>query len=82
VSFRYDLVQPNMSDSRESFQVFSPRLLFRTDFVSNEEIVLQYNRYQLGSAVKLDYPFDERMMTNPAIRADENVISLIATMWW
>jgi hypothetical protein len=82
VSFRYDLVQPNMSDSRESFQVFSPRILLRTDFITNEEIVLQYNRYQLGANVKPNYPYDERMMTNPAIRPDENVVSLIATMWW
>ena len=49
-----------MDDSRESFQVFSPRLLLRTDFISHEEIVLMYNRYHLGSAVKLNYPYDER----------------------
>jgi hypothetical protein len=81
-SFRYDIVQPNMNDSRESFQVISPRLMFRTDFISHEEIVLMYNHYVLGSNVKPNYPYDERMMTNPAIRPDENVVSLIATMWW
>ena len=71
-----------MSDSRESFQVLSPRILLRTDFITHEEIVLQYNRYFLGSNVKLNYPFDELAMTDPTVRADKDVFTLMATMWW
>jgi hypothetical protein len=74
---RVDLVQPNMDDSRESFQAFSPRLLFRTEFVSHEQIILQYTRYHLGQRTKLSYPYDS-MKFNP----DPNVLSLIATLWW
>jgi hypothetical protein len=76
-SVRYDNVQPNMSDARESFQQISPRLLFRTDFVSNEQIILQYTRYFLNERTHLSYPFDQTK-----VAADENVISLIATLWW
>jgi hypothetical protein len=82
VSARFDVVQPNMDDSRESFQVLSPRILLRTDFITHEEIVFQYNRYFLGSNVKLNYPFDELAMTDPTVRADKNVFTLMATMWW
>jgi len=74
---RFDFVQPNMDDSRESFSVISPRVLFRTEFVSNEQIVVQYSRYNLGSRTRLSFPFDQTKVT-----PDHNVFSIIATMWW
>jgi hypothetical protein len=78
LSGRYDNVQPNMNDSTETFQVLSPRLVLRTDFVSNEEIVLQYSRYLMGAHTRLPHPWDGR----PGTTADRNVVSIIATMWW
>jgi hypothetical protein len=74
---RFDFVQPNMDDSRESFAEISPRILLRTDFISNEQIIVQYTRYFLNSRTRLSFPFDQ-MRVNP----DENVFSLIATLWW
>jgi hypothetical protein len=78
VSGRYDNVQPNMNDNTETFHVFSPRLLLRSGFVSNEEIVLQYTHYILGNHTKLPDPWDQR----PNITPDKQVVSIIATMWW
>jgi hypothetical protein len=66
-----------MNDSRESFTVITPRLLFRTQFISNEQVILQYTRYFLGSRTKLSFPFDQTKVT-----PDKDVVSLIATMWW
>ena len=82
LSGRVDVVQPDLDHSAQSFQVLSPRVLLRTDFLSHEEVVLKYDRYFLGSDTRLNYPFDEQMARDPFFRADENVFSLIATFWW
>jgi hypothetical protein len=47
---RVDTVNPNMANSTEqSFYVFSPRLIFRSEFVTHEAIVLQYSYYKYGA---------------------------------
>jgi hypothetical protein len=82
LSGRVDVVQPDLDHSAQSFQVLSPRVLLRTDFLSHEEVVLKYDRYFLGSDTRLNYPFDEQMARDPFFHADENVFSLTATFWW
>jgi hypothetical protein len=82
LSGRVDVVRPDLDDSAQSFQILSPRVLLRTDFLSHEEIVLKYDRYFLGSRTRLNYPFDEQMARDPYFHADENVFSLTATFWW
>jgi len=62
---RYDWVQPNMDDSTHSFMVFSPRLVFRTAFVTHEQIMLQYQYYTYGDwynnnpSISLPYPYGQ-----------------------
>jgi hypothetical protein len=46
---RLDTVNPNMSDSNQTFYVFSPRLIFRSEFVTHEAVVLQYSYYKYGA---------------------------------
>jgi hypothetical protein len=75
--FRFDVVQPNMNDSRESFTTITPRILLRTDFISNEQIMLQYSHYWLQARTRLAFPFDQMKFT-----PDKDVLSLIATLWW
>jgi hypothetical protein len=75
LSLRWDLVQPDMDDSRESFQVISPRLILRSDFVSNEQLVIQYSRYIHGENVRLPYPYQ-------GLAPDEDVVKVQAIMWW
>jgi hypothetical protein len=77
VSGRFDAVRPDQDEPRKSFNVLSPRVLLRTEFVSHEQIILMYSRYFMGSQSVLSYPYDEMM-----VPADESVVSLIATMWW
>ncbi|MEZ4306839.1 MAG: hypothetical protein R3F14_02155 [Polyangiaceae bacterium] len=38
-------MQPNSKVPEQSFAVFSPRLVFRSQWVTHEEIMLQYTRY-------------------------------------
>lgn len=47
---RYDVVKPNLSDASQTFQVLSARLVFHSQFVTNEMITLQYSYYLYGSA--------------------------------
>lgn len=75
LSLRYDLVQPNLDDSTESFQVISPKLIVRSSFVSNEQVVIQYSRYINGDGVTLAYPFG-------GLAPDDDVVTISSIMWW
>ncbi len=75
LSTRYDLVQPNMDDSTESFHVVSPKLILRTAFASNEQIVVQYSHYVTGDNTRLAYPFG-------GLAPDDGVVTVSAIMWW
>jgi hypothetical protein len=72
---RWDLVQPDMNDSTESFQVLSVRAVVRTRFTSNEEIWVQWSHYWNGENVRVAYPYE-------GMRPDSDVLSLSAVMWW
>ena len=48
-AIRLDSVQPNLDNKNQSFTVISPKLIFRTDFVTHEMIIVQYQGYIYGS---------------------------------
>lgn len=80
VSTRYDRVMPNSDNDRYSFAVVSPRLIFRTDWQSSDQLVLQYSHWINGSQtiVRTGYPPKDDVTASP----DTDMISLTATMWW
>jgi hypothetical protein len=45
VATRFDRVQPNSDISEQSFSILSPRVIFRSAWVTHEEIQIQYSRY-------------------------------------
>jgi hypothetical protein len=45
VATRVDRVQPSSEVPEQSFQILSPRVYFRSKFITNETIMLQYSRY-------------------------------------
>jgi hypothetical protein len=45
VALRADRVQPHSDIPEQSFSILSPRLLFRSAWVTREEIQIQYSRY-------------------------------------
>jgi hypothetical protein len=49
VGARFDWVQPNMDNNTHSFMVLSPRLIFHTEFVTHEQVTVQYQYYDYGS---------------------------------
>jgi len=93
VGLRFDRVNPNMSDGTQTFTVFSPKLIFRSEFVTHEMIVLQYSYYHYGSAYTdpsksdgvMPWPFGQFATVSTAklgMQPDQHVVTLYANMWW
>jgi hypothetical protein len=95
VGLRLDSVNPNMDDSTQSFYVFSPRLIFRSEFVTHEAVVLQYSYYAYGSSYTdpsksgdlMPWPFGTYGTNNISasgynMQPDKHVVTLYANMWW
>jgi hypothetical protein len=78
VALRADCVVPNSKDADETFYVLSPRLVFRTNWVSHETISVIYGKWfygrhshgEGGSNVPGDVGFDDQL------------IALNVNMWW
>lgn len=75
VAARYDLVQPDLDDSKQSFHVLSPKLIFRTGFLAHEQVIVQYSRYINGDKVVAEDPWDNK-------KSAENVFTIAGLMWW
>jgi hypothetical protein len=81
---RFDHVQPDLDaktrgdrgGSKLNFAVISPRMVFRTAFVTHEAITVMYQRYFLGESAESVYPYQWLP------KADANVFSVAGTMWW
>jgi hypothetical protein len=80
LSGRYDRVILNVDDAHQTHAILTPRLIFHTNWNSQDQVVLQYSHYMDGNrvAVKNGYP----PVRDPTVRPDQDVVSLIAAMWW
>jgi hypothetical protein len=96
VAVRGDIVSPNLGDSNQTFKVITPKLIFRSEFVTHEMIVLQFSYYDYGSSYTdktrseavMPWPYgtygtldSAKYATNNAM-IDKYVITLYASMWW
>ena len=95
-ALRADIVSPNRSDSSQTFKVITPKLIFRSEFVTHEMIVLQFSYYDYGSAYTdklrseavLPWPYGTFGTVNSAKYGtsssliDKYVVTLYANMWW
>ena len=88
VGERTDWVQPNMSDNTHSFWVWSPRLIFRTEFVTHEQVTIQYQYYSYGSwytsnpVGSLPYPYGQAGNLWVPLQPDRHTFTIAASMWW
>jgi hypothetical protein len=90
VGFRGDVVQPDLDNSATNFSVFSPRLIFRTAFVTHEQIVLQYSRYFTGAGVEGMFPYNSQPgggmirpdPLNGFTATDKNAAQIAAIIWF
>jgi hypothetical protein len=89
---RADYVQPTSMDAHESFGVLSPKVMFRSSYLSHEEVTAQYTRYFDGADVMpqppngpLPYAGGPGCTTTYSWNCyvpDKNVFGVKATMWW
>jgi hypothetical protein len=77
LSGRYDHVAPNSKDLEESFDVISPKLIFRSDWNSHEQVTLSYTRWFYGARTKGEAPND---YTHEEL--DDQMFGLSFGMWW
>ena len=93
VGSRFDWVQPNMDNSTHNFWVVSPRLLFRTQYVTNEQIIIQYQYYSYGSWYNTDpmnslpTPYGSNNLQSEGVlffanHPDKHTVTIAASMWW
>ncbi len=80
LSARYDQVQPDGDDKKQTFSILSPRLILRSDYNAQDQVVIQYSHYFYGSNVIVNGGYPAR--PDPAIDPDKDVVSLTASMWW
>ena len=83
VGGRFDAVQPNLDRSSDNFSVFSPRLIFRTAFVTHEQILVQYSRYWYGdTAASGMFPYNTQAGAGQLQGADKNAFQVAAIIWF
>lgn len=61
------------------FQMISPRLIFKTDWNSNDQLVLQYTRVNYGRGTLAN---NSQGNADASIYQDENVITAYGSLWW
>lgn len=96
VAFRGDVVNPNLSDSGQTFKVFTPKIMFRSEFVTHELVTLQFSYYDYGASYTdktkseaiMPWPYGKYGTLNTAAYntstspIDKYVVTLHANMWW
>jgi hypothetical protein len=76
-SFRADHVAPNSKDLQESFDVISPKLIFKSDWLSHEQVTLAYSRWFYGAHTHAEFPDDYTRN-----QLDDQMFSLTFGMWF
>ncbi len=79
-SLRIDHVVPDASEPGRSFGVFSPKLIFRSGWVTRESLTLQYAYYALGKDVRVEG--DTRLVNITSENPDRHLVALYGTIWW
>ena len=68
---------PNSKDSKESFTVVSPKVIFKSDWLSHEQVTLSYTRWLYGAHTHAEFPNDfSRGQLDPTMYA------LTFGLWW
>jgi hypothetical protein len=79
-SARLDHVRLAGDDDRKAMTVFSPRILFHTDWQSRDEFALQYSHFVTGSEVYVRT--GSPPVEDESVSPDASVFSFSGTFWW
>lgn len=80
VAGRFDTVRLDHEFNRRSFNIYTARLLFHQDWLSRDELSLQYSRFVYGREVYVAQGYPP--VDDPTLTPDEDVLSLAVTYWW
>ncbi len=80
LSGRYDRVIRDIDDAAQTTAIISPRVIFRSAYNARDQLVLQYSHWFNGSEVVVNSGAPP--LPNPSIRPDQDVLSLMVSMWW
>ena len=77
VGARFDHVMPNSKDSEESFSVITPKLYFKSNWTSHEQVTIQYAKWFYGAhtAAQGTDPIAHQYL-------DDQMLSVAFGMWW
>jgi hypothetical protein len=78
LELRADRVAPSSKDSQETFYVLSPRVVFKTSWISHETIQLIYGKWFYGAHTHAE----ASSLVSGDIALDDQLIALNANMWW
>jgi hypothetical protein len=76
-SGRVDRVVPNSKDAKESFTVVSPKIIFKSDWLSHEQVTLSYTHWWYGPDTHSEFPND---FTRGQL--DSTMYALTFGLWW
>jgi hypothetical protein len=77
---RYDRVIQDTSDPTRTHAILTGRLIFRSDWQAQDQVMLQYSRFFSGSGVWVREGSPPTY--DPRVVPDSDVVQLVATMWW
>jgi hypothetical protein len=75
---RADRVAPTSKDAGETFYVVAPRAIFKTNWMTHEQIVLIYGHWFYGPRT---HPEASSLLPTD-IGLDSNLVALNVNMWW
>jgi hypothetical protein len=77
ISGRADHVVPNSKDSQESFDVISPKVIFKSSWITHEQVTLSYSRWFYGAHTHAEFPDDYTRG-----QLDNDMYALTFGMWF
>ena len=80
LSGRYDRVIGNIDDATKTTAIVSPRVIFRSGYNARDQLVLQYSHWFNGSGIIVNSGAPPA--PDPSVRPDQDVLSLMVSMWW
>jgi hypothetical protein len=65
MGFRYDRVQPDLTDTSSVYQALSPRLIFHSNWKSKEYVIVDYTHFLLGPKAYPGSPYTTYFKSDP-----------------
>lgn len=79
-TLRLDQVHPDLGEGSQSFTAITPRVIFRSDWITRETVGVQYSGFLFGDNVPING--DTRLVNTNSQNPDQHMFALFATMYW